>query len=299
MDRDELADELGLVNPPVVHDDDLLAGDGPVQTLQEFQDILRGDVVLMTFEEKIEGFSFRRDRNRADNREPVMPLPVLENRRLAFDRPGLSDDGRKHESRLVNEDDRLFSPDWPVVLFSANLSVATLRPTLRSALWLSSGASDNSTPRPALCARRGTDGTLFQTSSRLLSRFAPMSTTGSDTHAPRGLSTTLCAIVAFAFGSFGTVDADAAGLSTLIPHAPPPNPATVISTTMRTLSADVLLSASFLLPVALWLVVFALLTLERFRTFSYIYLSHIINKLSIEIANINKAVWLRCSLVKI
>jgi len=285
--RDELADELGFVNPPVVHDDDLLARDDSVQTLQEFQDVLRGDVVLMTFEEKIEGFSLRRDCNRADNREPVMPLPVLENRRLAFDRPGLSDDGREHESRLVNEDDRLFFPDWPVVLSSANLSAATLPPALRSALWPSSVASGNSIPGPALFARRGRDGTLLKTSSRLPSRFAPVSITGSDTRALLGLSTALCAIVAFVFGSFGTVDADAAGLSTPIPHALPPNSAIVISTTMRTLSAGALPSASFLLPAALWLAVSVLLTLERFRTFSYIYLSHIFNKLSIGITNIN------------
>ncbi len=209
---EELADDFSLMDLPVVHDEYRSAGDASSDTTQEIQDFLRGDVARIDGEEEIEPFTFWRDRDSADNREPVVALPVFENRSFAFKRPGLSDERLEHEARFVNEDDCIFSPDWPVVLSLASSSVATLKPALRSAPLLCAGVSDSSSPMNARFSRHGLDDTLYQTFSRLPLLSFAASTTDLNTQRPLDLSVVLPEAGPSAVGSYEMGDVDGVGL---------------------------------------------------------------------------------------
>ncbi len=215
---EKTADNVSLVSSPVVHDEDTFVWNTSSDTAQEFQNFFGCDITRIDTEEKIESFTLRGDTDSADNREPVMPLPMLEDRSPAFRRPGLSDDGLKHKTGLVNEDDRLFFPSWPVVLSLASSPVSILPPALRSVPSLCAGAFGSSSLRHGVSSTHDRDDTLFRTSSRLHSLFSVTSITGLDTQKPRGLSEVLPEGELFALGLSGTADVDGAGLSKLFVH---------------------------------------------------------------------------------
>jgi len=202
MFGEELADDFSLMNSTVIHDEYLPAWYASSDTTQESQDFFRGDVMRVDGKEEIKPFTLWRDGNSADNRESVVSLPVLKDRSLSFEGPSLSDDGLKHKTRFVNENDRLFFPSRPVSLSSASFPCAIVLSALRSALLLCAGAFDSSNPKNAESSIHGKGDTLSQISSRLPRLFAAASITGSDTQKPLVLLVVLSEAGLFVPGSY-------------------------------------------------------------------------------------------------
>ncbi len=258
MFGEELADDFSLMNLPVVHDEYFSVWNTSSDTTQESQDFFRSDVMRVDSEEEIKPFTLRRDTNSADNRESIVSLPVFENGSFSFDRPSLSDDGLKHKSRFVNENDRLFFPSWPVVLSLASSPCATVLPALRFALLLCAGVFDNSSLEPAESSTHGRDDTLSQTSVRLPLLFVAVSITDLDTQKPLALSVILSETELSVPGSYGKVDAD--GVVPLRPFVPPSLPS---------LSSDVLMKLMNQLDLTLLLKSNLVLTASSHAVFAF------------------------------
>lgn len=81
-------------------------GDVSSQLFQERHDILTMDVLIVGHQVKIqsEPFSLGAHGHDADGRDPVVPIPALENRRLSSRGESATDRGREHEARLVEKD---------------------------------------------------------------------------------------------------------------------------------------------------------------------------------------------------
>lgn len=155
----ELPEEFSLVNAPSVHDKyDILSNASP-DTFEETDNIFGSNVVLENTKEKLEMASFRRYADRADNRETVVSLLLVEDRGLSFRRPGASGKWLKHKSALIDENNRFIS-FLSVFLYAASVPSAIVALPLDSAPVPDVAVSGNSSPKNAISSRHVQDGRL-------------------------------------------------------------------------------------------------------------------------------------------
>ena len=224
MSMEELFKEFGLMNRPTIPDENTLSSPKTsAKGFQEWKNVSGSEILGTETKTEVEILTLGRYADRTDTRDSRMLLGLEKSWGLALDRPSASENWLQHEAALVNKDDLLFFPDWPLALSSANLSFETPLLPWDSVPAELSAASDNSIPSVALSSTRDSDGILSQNSSRSLSRSAPASTSDPNSRVPAALSTITSPASFSSSGSTHFFGSDGALLSTLSDHASLPS----------------------------------------------------------------------------
>ncbi len=100
----DLANSVALVNARVVPDENHVTTKVAKEMSEKIADFAVTDVLGMDLEIQAHAPSFRRDADSRDDGEAIMPVAVVNDRRLTPRRPGLAESGNQQEARLVGED---------------------------------------------------------------------------------------------------------------------------------------------------------------------------------------------------
>lgn len=101
----ERPDRVSLVNGPVVPHEDNRPSEMAKQVPEKGTDLGVPDVLGVQGVVQPETPAVRAYRDRGDDRDSIAPLPVVEQRRLAPQRPGLAHTRDQEEARLIDEDE--------------------------------------------------------------------------------------------------------------------------------------------------------------------------------------------------
>ena len=146
-----------LVHAPFIQDKDDSSAKRAPDRSKEFADIRAGDILCVDREVEVEAPSLGRETKAADNREAVVLLALVVDRRLAFRRPGSAQDRLEHKAALVDKNNgAAFSGG--VFLYAASVPCATSGFPLCSVRGHSVGVSDMSSLNHGVSSRHGRDG---------------------------------------------------------------------------------------------------------------------------------------------
>ena len=136
----------GPMHAPAIQDKDEAIRLSTAQGTQEGQHLLGAKVISVRLPTQTQAMPLRRYAEGADHREPVVPIPLAQPRRLPAGRPSPSHHRLQHEAALVHEDDattlaaRLF-------LYAASAFAATAGSALRLSPALAAPVSARSSRR--------------------------------------------------------------------------------------------------------------------------------------------------------
>ena len=101
----EFPNRLSFVDRGVVHEGDHVAPQMAQQLAEEGADVGLADVVAMASEMEPHPPSHRADRQPGDHRQAIVPIAVVDPRRLSAGSPGPPEGWNQEEPRLVDEDE--------------------------------------------------------------------------------------------------------------------------------------------------------------------------------------------------
>ncbi len=150
---------------PAVQDHDDLSSQLPVQMPQEVHDVIGRDIAVEKPKVEAQSQCPRRHRDGTQCAPAVMPVPGVEDRRMATRGPGPTSQRLQHEARFVEKDQASLSRE-PLFLSAANPRGANGRSPLRRVRAPAVRASANSSPACALAFPRNRRDRLRRTDVR-------------------------------------------------------------------------------------------------------------------------------------
>src|SRR5262245_22766311 len=148
----ELPPRRAMHTVTVPHEDDRPA-QLAMQGAEEGNHVRPANVVGANLEEQSLPLALCAERDRRDDRESIMPIPCVLDRRLAARCPGAAADRLQHEAAFVQEDNDCFTTR-ALFLSAATPRDANARSQLRPARVPAAPASDNSNPSSVAVATR-------------------------------------------------------------------------------------------------------------------------------------------------
>ena len=174
------------------------------QMLQERDDMQSREIIAAQPDIEADALAVRRNAERVDGRDLVLPVEIVQVRRLSTKRPSALNVGDKQKPTLV-EEDQVGSQFAGFFLYAANPAVSIGQWPLRCAEEPVVRASGNLNPDRSVVSRHGNGDRTLRSASEAPARFVPASTSLSCSHKPAALRPKGSATAPF---EYPTADAD-------------------------------------------------------------------------------------------